>query len=353
MKTDDIFMQRAIELSLKGAGNVKPNPMVGAVLVHNNVIIGEGYHYRYGGPHAEVVAIENTKNQHLLPESTLFVTLEPCIHYGKTPPCAHLIVKKGIKKVVIGTIDPNPKVAGKGIEYLKKHNVEVIQSVLEADCRFNNRRFFIFHEQNRPYIILKWAKTLDGFIDVNREDNEKPHINWITKKHLKMLVHQWRHEECAIVTGARTVINDNPHLTTREWPGRNPLRVILATEQELPQDANVMNNETPTIIFSYNNYEKLNNNTVFFKLNKNEDVLDQLCKHLLSLNIQSLIVEGGKYLLESFIKKNLWDEARVFTGNITFGSGLPTPVIPQTHHSSYIINNDRLTIWYNHKTVRI
>jgi diaminohydroxyphosphoribosylaminopyrimidine deaminase/5-amino-6-(5-phosphoribosylamino)uracil reductase len=352
MKTDDIFMHRALELSLKGAGNVKPNPMVGAVIVHNNMIIGEGYHYRYGGPHAEVVAIENTQKQHLLPESTLYVTLEPCIHYGKTPPCAHLIVQKKIKKVVIGTIDPTAKVAVKGIEYLQEHNVEVICGILEANCRFYNRRFFIFHKQNRPYIILKWAKTLDGFIDSNRENNEKPHINWITQKHLKMLVHQWRHEEPAIVTGAQTVINDNPNLTTREWPGKNPLRVILATEQELPKNANVLDNKTPTIIFTYSSHQNLNN-TMFFTLNKTDDVLEQICRHLFELNIQSIIVEGGKYLLESFIKRDLWDEARIFTGNITFGSGLVTPVIPEPHHSSYIINNDRLSIWYNHKTVNI
>lgn len=280
--------------------------MVGAVIVHNNHIIGEGFTSPYGGNHAEVNAINSVKDQSLLAKATLYVTLEPCSHYGKTPPCSDLIIKHKIPKVVIGCIDDNPEVAGNGIKKLQQYGCQVIVGVLEKACREHHKRFFTFHNKKRPYIILKWAETSNGFIAPKTKTQNKP--VWITNQISRQIVHKWRAEEQAILVGTNTVILDNPSLTVRDYIGQNPIRVVLDRNQLLSKDYTVFNNQAETITF------------------KDHD-LNSICEHLYHQNINSIIIEGGTKTLQLFIDNNLWDEARVFTGNITFKDGIPAPKI--------------------------
>ena len=247
--TDEIYMQRCIDLAKKGIRAVAPNPMVGCVLVVEDKIIGEGYHERYGEAHAEVNAINSVSNKSLLKKATLYVSLEPCSHTGKTPPCAELIIKKGIKKVVIGTKDSNPIVGGKGIEKLKNGGVQVEEGILQEQCLELNKRFFTFHEKQRPYVILKWAQTLDGFLDRNRED-ETQKINWISEPETKTLVHKWRSEEQSILVGRNTITNDNPSLTVRDYGGINPIRLVIDSQLQISGALNVYSKDAPTIVFN-------------------------------------------------------------------------------------------------------
>ena len=346
LTTDELYMQRCLQLATKGRANVKPNPMVGSVIVHNNKIIGEGYHQIYGKAHAEVNAINSVNNKELLSESTLYVNLEPCAHHGKTPPCSDLIVEKNIKKVVIGCVDSFAKVAGKGIEKMRRAGIEVIVGVLEKESLELNTAFFNFHAKKRPHIILKWAQTLDGFIDINRKQDDAVGINWITHPVLKMAVHKWRSEESAILIGNGTLLNDNPQLDTREWAGKNPLRILLSLDNTINKEVKLLDGSTKTIVFS--NSPDLNiKNTTFINIEDNDKAINQILEYLYKNDIQSLIVEGGKATLQSFIDNNLWDEARVLIGDKTFGEGLSAPILNAKHQQSYKLINDTLLLYKN------
>lgn len=324
MSTPQLFMQRCLDLALLGIGNVAPNPMVGCVIVHNGTIIGEGYHEKYGQAHAEVNAIGSVKNPELLKESTLYVSLEPCAHFGKTPPCSDLIIEKQIPRVVVGTVDPFAEVAGKGIEKMRKAGIELEVGLLEKKCRTLNRRFFKFHEKKRPYIILKWAQTLDGFIDTDR--TETVHPTWITNALAKRLVHKQRSEESAILIGTNTAQYDNPALTVREWSGTQPIRMVIDRVGRLDPGLQIFDRQCPTWVFT--SAEKTSSeNLEYIRLNFDQNILPQMMDELYRRNILSVIVEGGSKLLNSFIEMNLWDEAFVYTGNQFFGKGVAAPHI--------------------------
>ena len=335
-KEDEKYMRRCLELAQLGMARAAPNPMVGSVIVYQGKIIGEGYHHKSGQAHAEVNAINSVKDQSLLKESTIYINLEPCTHYGKTPPCADLIIEKKIPRVVIGCVDSFAKVAGKGIEKLKKANCEVKVGILEKESIHLNRRFFKFHEKKRPYIILKWAQTLDGFIDVKRNTNETPDLNWITNNLSKILVHKWRTEESAFMIGTNTARNDNPKLTVRDWNGRNPIRIVLDRNLSLNQNLQIFNSDSKTLIFNEIKSEILNN-LEFIKINFDSNILNSILEILYNKEIQSIVVEGGKMLLESFINQHLWDEARIFTGNKYFYDGTKAPCF-----SGHLINDTML-----------
>jgi len=316
---DEQMMQRALQLAQFGLGNVSPNPLVGAVITFENKIIGEAWHQKFGENHAEVNAVLSVKNQDLLSKSTIYVSLEPCSHFGKTPPCADLLIEKKFKRVVIANQDPNPKVAGRGVEKLKNAGIEVKTEVLKKEGYFLNRRFFTFFKKKRPYVILKWAETQDGFIARENFDSK-----WISNRLSRTLVHRWRAEEDAILVGTNTAKYDNPKLNVRLWKGKNPLRIVLDKDLILPQDLKLFNNSTPTICYSERDKKSDKEKLQFIKLNsiKNlESILNDLCKK----NIQSLIVEGGAAVLNSFIKQNLWDEARIFKSPQMFGKGISSP----------------------------
>ncbi len=324
MSTSQMFMQRCLDLALLGMGEVAPNPMVGCVIVYDGKIIGEGYHQKFGGPHAEVNAINSVKNPELLSQSTLYVSLEPCAHHGKTPPCSGLIVEKRIPRVVIGTIDPFAEVAGKGIEHMRKSGIEVELGLLEAECREINRRFFTFHEKKRPYIILKWAQTLDGFIDTDRTETQHP--TWITNALSKRLVHKQRSEESAILIGTNTAEFDNPALTVREWTGSQPVRMVIDRTGRLDPNLHIFDGKAPTWVFT-EMAKPDSENLKFITLDFSRNILPQMMEELFRLDILSVIVEGGSELLNSFLALNLWDRAFVYTGNQFFGKGVEAPHI--------------------------
>ncbi len=336
MHSDEIYMQRCIDLALPGLGRVAPNPLVGAVVVLKDKIIGEGYHRHYGGNHAEVEAIQAVSDKSLLKRSTLYVNLEPCCHYGKTPPCTNLILKSGIPRVVIGTVDPFDAVAGKGIARLRSQGVHVRVGVLKDDCRELNKRFFTFYEKKRPYIILKWAQTADGFIDISRLPNAEKRPTWITSEKLRMLVHKWRTEEASIMVGTETALKDNPKLNVRDWHGTNPYRIVIDRRFMLSPDYNLLDNSQPTMVFN-ELQSKTNGKTRFIKLPFNQDILPHVMHNLFEENLQSLIVEGGRRLLQSFIDSNLWDEARIFTGNQFFCHGIKAPEMLHIRSKAHII----------------
>ncbi len=343
---DEKYMQRCLELAVKGRQNVKPNPMVGCVIVYNNTIIGEGYHREYGKAHAEVNAINSVKDKHLLKDSTLYVNLEPCAHFGKTPPCSDLIVANNIKRVVIGCKDSFAKVAGKGISKMEKAGIEVSVGVLEKQSLDLNKAFFTFHSKKRPYIILKWAQTLDGYIDVIRKPEDPIGINWITHPNLRLPVHKWRSEESAILVGAGTAINDNPRLDTREWFGNNPLRLLFAQKEKLNSQWHLLDDSIKTIVFT-NGDIKNTKTTTFYKLDFDDKPISQMLDILFNIDIQTLIVEGGQMMLQSFIDLNLWDEARVLIGDKTFGNGLKAPNIPIKHSNNCRYSNDTIIHYFN------
>ena len=336
-------MQRCIDLARIGRGDVAPNPMVGSVIVFEDKIIGEGYHQFYGKEHAEVNAINNVKDKSLLNKSTIYVSLEPCAHFGKTPPCADLIIKNSFKRVVIGCSDSFAEVSGKGVQKLKDAGIDVKIGVLDKECRDLNKRFFTFHEKKRPYIVLKWAQTKDGFIDKKRKDSIQK-INWISSPETKLLVHKWRSEEQGILVGKNTVLKDDPTLTVREMSGKNPVRIILDSQLSIDSSAKVFNYESKTIIFNLLKEDKIDN-LEWIKLQNLEvqTILDALYKN----NIQSVFVEGGSSTLQSFIDRNLWDEARVIVGETIFEEGVIAPIISKIPTSNFDFSNDTIYIYLN------
>lgn len=340
MQNEEFFMQRCIELANKAMGCASPNPMVGSVIVYNNKIIGEGYHEKYGSHHAEVNAINSVKDKSLLLKSTLYVNLEPCAHFGKTPPCSDLIIQNKIPEVVIGCVDTFSEVSGKGIERMRSVGIDVKVGVLENESRELNKRFFTFHEKKRPYIILKWAESKDGFIAPKNQT--KPF--WMTSSESKKLAHKWRAEEDAILVGRITAEKDNPSLTVREVEGSNPIRIVIDKDLKLSADFNLFNNDAKTIVFNQLKSEENNSNN-YIKINFNnltKNILQELHKQ----NIQSIIIEGGTITLQSFIDKNLWDEARIFTTNKTLTEGVKPPTIEGEIISEDETGGDRFKILY-------
>ncbi|MEY3565270.1 MAG: hypothetical protein RJA23_1440 [Bacteroidota bacterium] len=334
-----LFMQRALDLAERGKGSVRPNPLVGCVLVHEGKIIGEGYHQQYGGPHAEVNAIASVIDSKLLAKATAYVSLEPCSHYGKTPPCANLLIEKGIKSVVVATLDPNPLVAGKGVKLLQEAGISVQVGLLEQEARWQNRRFFCQQEKQRPYLILKWAQTQDGFIARENFDSK-----WISCPQSRQLVHQWRAEEQAILVGKNTALHDNPRLTVRDWTGSDPIRVVLDSKLELPADLHLFDQQIPTLCYTTLKSEKLPN-LEWVKLPQLS--LEALLADLHARQIQSVLIEGGSQTIHQFLAAGLWDEARVFTAPIEFERGIAAPTLTQTPAESHAIGEDQLDIYYH------
>lgn len=334
-------MRRALELAEWGRGHVSPNPMVGCVIVHDGFIIGEGYHQQYGGAHAEPNAVQAVERPELLKEATVYVTLEPCAHFGKTPPCAQLLVDKQVKKVVVAVKDPNPLVAGKGIQMLRDAGIEVEVGVLEQEAAALNKRFFTKIQKKRPYVILKWAQTQDGF--VARPDYSS---KWISNTHSRQLAHRWRAEEDAIMVGTKTAYYDNPRLNTRDWEGKNPVRVVIDKKLTLDNNLHLFDGSQPTICYNLEKEEE-EEHLSFVKLEQDfrlQDILNDLYHR----NIQSVIVEGGSFLLQMFISDELWDEARVFIGDTRFGSGIPAPLLNQKPEEMRDIMGDLLCVYKNH-----
>ncbi len=339
---DLLYMQRALELAENGKGQVAPNPMVGCVIVHKGKIIGEGWHQRYGEGHAEVNAVNSVTNKDLLRESTVYVSLEPCSHWGKTPPCANLLIEQQVKEVVVCNTDSNPLVSGGGLQRLNEAGINVRWGILEEEGRWLNRRFFTYMEKKRPYIILKWAQTADGLMARSNYDSK-----WISNPFARKLVHKWRAEEPAIMVGRQTVQYDNPRLNVRDWPvtGKDPLRVIIDRQLALENTFSVFDGSQPTICYNLLKNEALN------KLNyvqlPEEAFLAELMQDLGRRGIQSVIVEGGPGLLELLLAEGLWDEARIFTAPKTFGEGLQAPRPKGKLKKSQVIFEDRLDIFVN------
>lgn len=320
------MMHRCLQLAQNGAGHVAPNPMVGAVIVHGEMIIGEGYHRAYGGPHAEVNAINRATRNDLLPRSTLYVNLEPCSHYGKTPPCVDLILSKKIPRVVIGQRDPNPKVAGRGIHKLRESGVEVIEGILESEALELNRRFNLFHTRKRPYIILKWAQSADGVMDIHRNTDTPEGVFWISRPETKKWVHQLRSREAAILAGAQTVLNDDPKLDVRTFAGRSPLRVVLGGDTGLPGDRKLFTDGHPTLVFQNPGAHGFAGESIErFEVPPHEDMLTAALNTLYDKKIVSLLVEGGIWTLQRFIDQQLWDEAYIIRSERYLGSGRLAP----------------------------
>ena len=346
MKIHEKYIQRCIQLAQHGLGTTYPNPMVGCVIVHNDQIIGEGWHRKAGEPHAEVHAIRSVKNPELLKEATIYVSLEPCSHFGKTPPCSDLIVEKGIPNIVVGTVDPFAAVAGKGIERLRAAGRNVTVGVLENECRALNKRFFIFHNQQRPYIILKWAQSADGFIAPLAKEKREP--VWISNRYARQLVHQWRSEEQAILVGTQTVLDDNPKLDTRDWWGKNPTRIVLDRSGKISAEFHVKDGKIPTIVIT-----EAENSTSFEKVDYQNCIFEsslpqQIAGILFQRGLQSVLIEGGQKTLQSFIGSGLWDEARVFKSPIPLGSGIAAPRLNEQVQQTANIEDNQLNIYYRH-----
>lgn len=338
------YIKRCLQISKLGIGTTRPNPSVGAVLVVDDRIIGEGFTSPYGGNHAEVNAISAVKDPTLLATATMYVTLEPCSHFGKTPPCADLIIKNEIKKVVIGCLDSNVLVAGKGIERLQNAGCEVIVGVLEKECKAHHRRFFTFQIKKRPFIILKWAQTLDAYIAPKNRVTQTP--VWITNEVSRQLVHKWRSEEQSILVGTTTVLDDNPGLDVRHWKGEDPVRIVIDKELEIPANLKVYDGSVKTIFI--NETRTYAKGTIFFeKINFSEPIAIQICAVLFKHKIQSLIVEGGTKTIQTFIDENLWDEARVFSGEVHFNDGVNAPKLDVIPTKEENIKDDILKTYLN------
>ncbi len=346
MTPHQTYIKRCIELAQNGLGATYPNPLVGSVIVHNNTIIGEGWHQKSGEPHAEVIAITSVKDKNLLKESTIYVSLEPCSHFGKTPPCADFIIKHKIPKVVIGTVDPFAKVCGNGILKLKEAGIQVEAGFLEEECEQLNKRFFTFHQEKRPYIILKWAQTQNGFIAPTHKNYNRP--VWISNEFSRQLVHKWRSEEQAILVGTNTVLQDNPTLDIRDWTGHNPIRIVLDRELKISEDSSVYNASSKTI-FITEKHKVSNKENIFFETaNFQKDITKQILTILYKHEIQSVIIEGGAAVLESFIKDHLWDEVRIFTSNLIIENGIKAPQFVFEKSSHLHILSDTLSLFYNY-----
>ena len=340
MTKDELYIKRCIDLAKKGLKSVAPNPMVGCVIVLDNKIIGEGYHIKYGEAHAEVNAIQQVKDKTLLERATLYVSLEPCTHFGKTPPCCDLILKYNIPHVVIGCIDPFDKVAGKGVEKLRKNGVKVDVGILEKEALKLNKRFFTFHQNKRPYVILKWAETQDGFIDRVRID-KKGEVNWITSPKTKQLTDTWRSEEMAILVGKNTVLNDNPNLTVRTILGKSPVRLIIDKNNELPSHSLIFDKKQKTVVF--NALKNTTSKNLEFVQLPFKNTLTEIFEWLHRQNILSLFVEGGAYTIQQFIDQNVWDEARIYRGNTFFNEGVKSPKINVASNNFETYGEDSIT----------
>ncbi|MEP7279392.1 MAG: bifunctional diaminohydroxyphosphoribosylaminopyrimidine deaminase/5-amino-6-(5-phosphoribosylamino)uracil reductase RibD [Bacteroidota bacterium] len=323
LETHEKYMQRCIELARMGAGSVAPNPMVGAVLVYRDTIIGEGCHLQYGQAHAEVNCLQSVSAAHreLIPAATLYVSLEPCAHFGKTPPCTDLIIVNKIPRVVIGCRDPFEQVNGRGIEKLKAAKIDVVEPMLEAECRELNKRFFTFHTNRRPYIILKWAQTANGIIG-NRDHSRLLISNELTNR----LVHRWRSEEAAVLIGTNTALYDDPSLTTRLWKGHNPLRLVIDMDLRLPANLHILDGSVRTIVFNVIKQEE-KGSLLYYRCTRDKDLLEQVCQVLFELNILSVLVEGGATLLQSFLDEKRYDEARIIVNeSMVSDAGIASPV---------------------------
>lgn len=344
LESDQFYMNRCIELALKGRGYVAPNPLVGAVIVIDNEIISEGFHQKYGESHAEVNAISKIEDKDILKKATIYINLEPCAHFGKTPPCATLLINSQFKRVVIGMLDPNPLVSGKGLKMLQQANIETTVGILESECKKINRRFITLHSKKRPYIILKWAETRDGFIDQLRNKNKNRRINWISQPTTQTITHQWRAHEQAILVGWKTILNDNPSLTTRAFYGSSPTRIVIDPNLQTPKDSKILVDDLPVLVF---NSKITDRSTIKKFIQLNDFEIETILNELYKLNISSVIIEGGKFTLEKFIQSNLWDEARVIIGNITFEKGLISPKINQSPKKEFKIEEDTIHFYSN------
>lgn len=337
--TDELFMKRVLELALLGKGSVSPNPLVGCVIVHNNTIISEGWHKKYGDAHAEVYAIQSLQDKSLLKESTVYVNLEPCSHTGKTPPCADLLIHDQVKKVVIANLDTNPLVAGEGIKKMRASGIEVITGILEHEGRELNKRFFTFMEKQRPYIILKWAETSDGFVARENYDSK-----WISNEYSRQLVHKWRTEEDAILVGTKTVFHDNPQLNVRDWTGRDPVRVVIDRFLRLSDKQHVFDRSQKTFCYNVLKHEEHRNLSLIRV--EEENFISNLVSDLTKQKIQSVIIEGGATTLQLFIDAGLWDEARIFVGEKSFGKGIRAPHLHGNLIGQESVFNDTLKIYH-------
>lgn len=326
MLIEDKYMKRCLQLAANARATAAPNPMVGAVIVHNGKIIGEGFHTLCGCAHAEVEAVRSVLNEELLKDSTMYVSLEPCSHFGKTPPCAKLIIEKKIPRVVIGTYDPFPAVSGRGVKMLKDAGIEVHVGVLESECRELNKAFFCYLEKKRPYIVLKWAQTRDAFIDKKRSEQDAVCPTPISNELTRMHVHKLRSEVKSILVGTNTAINDNPSLTVRFWTGDHPVRLVLDRQLRIPQEYNLFDQKISTIVFTEKEKES-KQNCKYEQIDFDKDMLNQILQALYHRKIQSVLVEGGRLLLQAFINANLWDEAQVEVADIHFGEGVYAPSI--------------------------
>lgn len=345
MTTDpQTYMRRCFQLAQRAKGHTAPNPMVGAVLVHNDRIIGEGWHHFYGAAHAEVNCLGNVAeaDRHLVPESTMYVNLEPCAHHGLTPPCAVRLAEEQVKQVVICNTDPFEKVSGRGIQILKDAGIAVKTGILENEGLWLNRRFFCFHSLQRPYIILKWAQTSEGYIAPADRSRMA-----ISNAHSQQLVHKWRTEEGAIMIGTNTALHDDPLLTARLWEGNQPLRIILDKTLRLPATLKIFNPDAATWVINESR-DTLSGNVRYLKTPFNENLLSSILRHLHSNRILSLIVEGGAQLLQTFIDAGLWDEARIFTGATSLSAGIAAPLLTNGSKAFQTsIDTDLLTVYIN------
>ena len=343
---DEIYMQRCLQLARNGLGNTYPNPLVGSVIVYDGKIIGEGYHRKAGEPHAEVNAANSVKNKALLKKSTLYVNLEPCAHQGRTPACSKMIVDLQIPRVVVGCRDSFEKVDGKGIDMMQKAGIDVSVGVLEKESRELNKRFFTFHEKKRPYIILKWAQTLDGFIDFDRKPETPIQPNWITDEYARISVHKMRSEEQSILVGTDTAEKDNPSLNVRDWSGKNPLRIVFDRNLRLPKNLSLFDGTIPTLVLTEK--EKTDEkNLQFLTLTFDKTLLQKLFLHLYNAEIQSIIVEGGTKTINHFLESNLWDEAKVYIGNTFFYKGIEAPKIAIEPVKEEKISDSKLITYRN------
>jgi len=340
------YLARCIQLAKNGLGTTYPNPMVGSVIVYEDKIIGEGWHKKAGEPHAEVNAINSVKDKSLLQKATIYVSLEPCSHFGKTPPCCDLIIQNKIPNVVIGTTDPDERVAGNGIKKLIEAGHNVTVGILEEECNELNKRFFTFHQMKRPYIILKWAESQDGFIAPEMRDEQKP--VWITNQYSRQLVHKWRSEEQAILVGTKTVIDDNPKLNVRDWNGKNPIRIVLDQNNRISKDSQILDNQTKTIVFCKSNSNTNEENIFFETIDFEQNIVPQILKTLYQHRIQSVIIEGGCQTIQTFVDSGFWDEARIFKGEALFNKGTKAPTLKTKHSRKQYILRDELIIFNNH-----
>lgn len=321
---DEKYMYRCLQLARIGNGFTAPNPMVGSVIVHNDKIIGEGYHQRYGEAHAEPNAINSVTDTQLLRESTLYVNLEPCSHFGKTPPCANLIITSGIPRVVIGTLDPNPKVSGRGIQLMREAGIEVEVGVLEKECVELNKRFFIWQRENRPFVLLKWAQTRDGFIDANRkEPGDGPVL--ISNLLTKQFTHKYRAQNQAIMVSTNTAVLDNPNLSVRRWSGKNPVRITIDRTGRIPENYHLLDQSVRTLVFTEQTNKLTSEKLEYITLPFDDGLIRNILQILSEKNIHSVLVEGGSQLLKSFISSGLWDEAHVEISPVELGDGVAAP----------------------------